>query len=75
MWFLSGYDIVLALHAWRSGRHTIGCNLPLVIILGGTDCSTPEYMPEAIDVTKFVLDRGMLRLFYCDLSETCVNFR
>jgi predicted glycoside hydrolase/deacetylase ChbG (UPF0249 family) len=57
----SNCDLVVALHAHRSGRLLVHSNsiAPIIIILGGTDCTLPAHSPEKVETARTALRRAV----------------
>ncbi len=47
--------LVLGVHAYRSGKLLLGCGVPYVIVLGGTDMNIDLYEPAKSSVIKRVI--------------------
>lgn len=54
--FLNNFDIILCLHAFRSGQYVLNAIKPVITILGGTDCYKEWHNDDTLKVTKSVLD-------------------
>lgn len=65
-----GVDLVVGIHAYRSGRLLVGCGVPYALVLGGTDMNCNMAEPEKRAVMEVALqEAGAIIAFNCELLD------